>query len=396
MIEKTYASPDVQEALGERSFIAALLRFEAALARAQATAGLIAEGVAQSIIGTCKVDLFDVGQILRDGGRGGNVAAPLVTSLRETVALFNPEAAASVHRGCSYRDAMETAKALVTRTVIGRVESDLVSATQALLTLAERHATTPQLQRTLLHAGPPSSFGLRCAAWATPLVHSLQRLRRTASRALCVQLGSAFDAETAASGVSDTLVHLVAEELSLGVNAAPGWSCSDGWVALGCELGILAGHLGRTAHELALLGQPEIAEVLEAERPAASPASNRVPRPPAVSACIAAAQTAPPRVAVLLAALAQQDGSPLETRQLDTAEWSWLLMAVQGSARALAQVLTGLHVDAARMRRNVEAWHAQRPAEAGGWASAEASVQQVNRQITVLRAVLAQSRTEAA
>lgn len=394
MFEKTHASPDVQEALGERSFIVALLRFEAALARAQATTGLIAEGVAQSIIGTCKVDLFDVGQILRDGGRGGNVAVSLVGSLRETVSLFNPEAAASVHRGCSYHDAMETAKALVTRSVLDRIESDLVSATQALLALAERHATTLQLQRTLLHVGPPSSFGLRCAAWATPLVHSLQRLRRTASRALCVQLGSAFDAETAASGVADALAHLVAEELSLGVNAVPGWSCGDGWVALGCELGILAGHLGRTAQELALLGQPEVAEVLEAERPAALPGSNRVPRPPVVSACIAAAQTAPPRVAVLLAALAQPDGSPLEVRQLDSAEWSWLLMAVQGSVRALAQALTGLHVDAARMRRNAEALHAQRPAGAEGLATVPAQL--VHRQIAVLQAALAQPRTEVA
>ena len=45
---------------------------------------------AQSIIGTCKVDLFDVPRIARDSGRAGSLAIPLIKALRETVALFNP------------------------------------------------------------------------------------------------------------------------------------------------------------------------------------------------------------------------------------------------------------------------------------------------------------------
>lgn len=381
MFENTYASPDIQEVLGERSFVAALLRFEAALARAQAAAGLIPESAAQSIIGTCKVELFDVGQILREGSRSGNIVVPLVGNLRETVALFNQEAAACVHLGCSSRDAMETAKAVVTRTVLDRIEADLVTAASTLLTLIERHAASPQLRRTSLQAGPVSSFGLRCAGWANPLVHGLQRLRRTADSALCVRLGSAFPAQTVVSGVADQVARLVAAELSLGVNSMPGGSCGDGWVALACELGMLAAHLGRIARDLALLGQPEIGEVQEAARPAGG-------RPPAVSACLAAAQTAPQRVAVMLAALAQQDDLPLEAAPLDAAEWALLLMAVHGSARALAQTLTGLLIETDRMQRNVGNWRAQLAAGEVGQRPAEDSAQLAHRQLDALRATL--------
>jgi 3-carboxy-cis,cis-muconate cycloisomerase len=55
-----------------------MLRFEASLARAQASAGLIPEAAAQSIAGTCKVELFDVAKIVRESGRAGSIAIPLV------------------------------------------------------------------------------------------------------------------------------------------------------------------------------------------------------------------------------------------------------------------------------------------------------------------------------
>ena len=68
------------QSFGERSFVDAMLRFEASLARAQAAAGLIPESAAQSIIGTCKVDLLDVAKIVRESARSGSLAIPLVAS----------------------------------------------------------------------------------------------------------------------------------------------------------------------------------------------------------------------------------------------------------------------------------------------------------------------------
>ena len=92
IFESFLSTAEVQEAFGDRAFVAAMLRFEAALARAQADAGLIPEAAAQSIIGTCKVELFDVAKIVRESPRAGSLAIPLVESLKETVGLFNPAA----------------------------------------------------------------------------------------------------------------------------------------------------------------------------------------------------------------------------------------------------------------------------------------------------------------
>ena len=112
IFEGFLSTPEVLDAFSERNFIDAMLRFEASLARAQAGAGLIPEAAAKSIVGTCKVELFDVAKIVRESGRAGSIAIPLVKSLKETVALFNKEAAAYVHFGSTSQDVIDTALAL--------------------------------------------------------------------------------------------------------------------------------------------------------------------------------------------------------------------------------------------------------------------------------------------
>jgi 3-carboxy-cis,cis-muconate cycloisomerase len=345
MLEKHYASPEVLDLLGQHSLVAAMLRFEAALARAQAATGLIPEAAAQSIIGTCKVELFDVSQLLRDSGRTG-LAPALVASLRETVGLFNQQATVFVHRGCSSEDGLVSAMALLTRHALDRIESDVLISVTALLTLAGPCSATPVLKRSLSQPASVSSIGLLCAAWAAPLLRSLRRLRRTAGEALCVQLDSGGDPQGA------EVARRMAQELALGVTAMPGAIRGDEWVVLGCELGVLAGHLCRFAQDLALLGLPEVGEV----QPGLSAGMRMAP--------LSAAQTVPHRVAMLLTALTGQDSGTLDVGMPDWTEWTRLLLAVHGSARALAQALPGLQVDAARMRQHIEAQRARRSTQA--------------------------------
>ena len=112
---------------------------EAALARAQAAEGLIPESAAHSIVGSCKVELFDVAKIVRESGRAGSVAIPLVKALREAVGLFNAEAAPFVHFGSTSQDVIDSAMSLVTREAVALIETDLAKAAEALLQLSLIH-----------------------------------------------------------------------------------------------------------------------------------------------------------------------------------------------------------------------------------------------------------------
>jgi len=353
-------------AFSDRAFVDAMLRFEAALARAQAAEGLIPESAAHSIVGSCKVELFDVAKIVRESGRAGSVAIPLVKALREAVGLFNAEAAPFVHFGSTSQDVIDSAMSLVTREAVALIETDLAKAAEALLQLAVQHAATPMLARTLMQPASVTSFGFKCAGWAAPLVRSRLRLREAARHALQLQLGGAVGTLAQMGPQAGAVRARMAKELGLADPGATWHTQRDEWVALGCELGLLTGSLGKIAVDVSLLGQYEVAEVAEPRRTmrGGSSAMPHKRNPVASMVAIAAAHRAPQRVAALLGAMPQQHERALGAWQAELGEWPQLLMSAHGSVRAMAAALPGLQVDAARMRANIDRLRAELPRDA--------------------------------
>ncbi len=366
IFESFLSTSEVMEAFSERNFLDAMLRFEASLAKAQAKAGLIPEAAAQSIIGTCKIELFDTAKIVRESGRAGTIAIPLVKALRETVALFNKDAAAYVHFGSTSQDVIDTALALVTRNALDLIEADVHKAVNALLVLAQRHAADPILARTLMQPASVTSFGLKCAGWATPLVRSLQRLQVARGNALCVQLGGAVGTLVQMGSKGPQIIEHMALDLQLKAPAFAWHTQRDEWLALGCELGLLVGSLGKIAKDIALMGQYEVAEVAEPSEPGrgGSSAMPHKRNPVAAMVTLAAAQRAPQRIAAMLAAMPQEHERALGNWQAELAEWPGLLMSAHGAARAMAQALPGLQVDTKRMLANLETLRAVLPQDA--------------------------------
>ncbi|WP_395351574.1 3-carboxy-cis,cis-muconate cycloisomerase [Variovorax sp. UC122_21] len=353
-------------AFSDRAFVDAMLRFEAALARAQAAEGLIPESAAHSIVGSCKVELFDVAKIVRESGRAGSVAIPLVKALREAVGLFNAEAAPFVHFGSTSQDVIDSAMSLVTREAVALIETDLAKAAEALLQLAVQHAATPMLARTLMQPASVTSFGFKCAGWAAPLVRGRLRLREAARHALQLQLGGAVGTLAQMGPQAGAVRARMAKELGLADPGATWHTQRDEWVALGCELGLMTGSLGKIAVDVSLLGQYEVAEVAEPSEPGrgGSSAMPHKRNPVASMVAIAAAHRAPQRVAALLGAMSQQHERALGAWQAELGEWPQLLMSAHGSVRAMAAALPGLQVDAARMRANIDRLRAELPRDA--------------------------------
>ena len=366
IFESFLCTPEALAAFGDRSVVGAMLRFEAALARAQVSVGLIPETAAQSIIASCELDLFDVSQIVRDSSRAGSVAIPLVKALKDRVGLLDLSAVAWTHFGSTSQDVIDTAMALVTRDVLGLIQHDVRQAAQALLSLAGQHAATPVLARTLMQPGSVTSFGWKCAGWAAPLVRSLARLETASAQALCVQLGGAVGTLASFKGQGVQVTALVARDLGLRAPDAPWHTQRDEWLGLACELGLLVGSLGKIAKDIALMGQYEVGELAEPSEPGrgGSSAMPHKRNPVASMVALAAAQRAPQRVATLLAAMPQEHERALGGWQAELAEWAQLVMCAHGAARAMAQALPGLQVKTARMRANIDTLAAQLPRDA--------------------------------
>ena len=363
------SSPESLDAFSDGAFVAAMLRFEAALARAQAAEGLIPDAAAATIRKCCDVAQFDVAGIVRDSGRAGSVAIPLVKALREKVAAADAEAAPFVnfvHYGSTSQDVIDTATSLVTRDVIALIEADLARAAAALLDHAVRYATTPMLARTLMQPASVTSFGFKCAGWAAPLVRSAERLHETARHALQVQLGGAVGTLVQMRGRGAAVRARLAADLGLADPGATWHTQRDEWVALGCELGLMTGSLGKIAVDIGLLGQYEVGEVSEPSE-AGRGGSSAMPHkrnPVASMMAVAAAHRVPQRVAAMLAAMPQQHERALGAWQAELAEWPQLVMSAHGSVRALSAALPGLQVDAVRMRANIDRLRAELPPSA--------------------------------
>ncbi|WP_372824040.1 3-carboxy-cis,cis-muconate cycloisomerase [Polaromonas sp.] len=397
IFEGFLSTPEALEAFGERSFLQAMLDVEAALARAQARAGLIPEAAATAIAAACKVELFDTAAIVRDSAVAGTLAVPLVQSLKETVARSSKEAAGFVHLGATSQDVIDTALVLVTRRVLRLIEANVYKAATALLALAQQHAGAPVLARTLMQPASVTSFGLKCAGWAAPLVRSLQRIDVASGRALRLQLGGAVGTLAQMKGKGPEVVGLMAAALALQAPDAAWHTQRDEWLALGCELGLLAGSLGKVAKDIALMGQYEVGEVAEPSG-AGRGGSSAMPHkrnPVACMVALAAAQRAPQRVAALLAAMPQEHERALGNWQAELAEWPGLLAAVHGSAHAMAEALAGLQVNTPRMRANIDTLRAELPADAADeWFSMALAAQagelaqaQINNQLAALGAL---------
>ena len=366
VFESFLSTPEMLDVLNERDFVAAMLQFESALASAQAQVGLIPDAAAQTIRHRCHVNQFDVPRLLADSGRAGSVAIPLIKALKDAVGRVDPAAVPHTHFASTSQDVIDTALAIVTQRAMQLIQRDTQRAVAALHTLAARHAADPVLARTLMQPASVTSFGLKCVGWAAPLVRSLHRLKVARAQALSVQLGGAVGTGAQMKALGPEVVTRVAAEL--GLRAAPAvWHTQrDEWVALGCELGLLVGSLGKVAKDLSLMGQFEVAEVAEPTE-AGRGGSSAMPHkrnPVACMVTLAASVRAPQRVAALLAAMPQEHERALGPWQAELAEWPGLLMAAHGAVHAMAQMLPGLQVDVVRMRANIDAVRAVLPQDA--------------------------------
>lgn len=355
VFEGFLSTPQMAALFDERALVQAMMDFEAALARAQARAGLIPAAAAQAIASLCRAELYDVPAIVAASGRAGSLAIPLVKKLTETVGLFDPVAAGYVHWGSTSQDVIDTAMVLQTRQALRLIEGDLLKLCAGLLSLAEQHEATPMLARTLMQPALVTSLRFKLMGWLAPMLRCAQALRQQAETALVLQLGGAVGTQAAWGEAADAVGREMALELRLPVPDGPWQVQRDRWVRLGAELGVLCGVLGKFAGDLALLGQAEVGEVREPAAPGrgGSSAMPHKHNPVACMLALAAAKRTPQRVAALLACMNQEHERGLGGWQAELAEFSGLLASCHGSVQALAQA-AALHINPARMLDNID------------------------------------------
>jgi 3-carboxy-cis,cis-muconate cycloisomerase len=348
-----------------------MARFEGALARAAARHGFVPAAQADLIARVCEEARFDAAALAREG-REGTLAIPFVRQLTEKVARVSQEAARHVHSGATSQDVIDSAASLCLKPACARVLELVARLGNAAAELAQRHARTPTVARTLLQPAAPVTFGWKAAVWLSLLARCRQGLRRASAEACVLQFGGPSGTLAAFGERGAEVSGSLARELDLQASLVPWHSARDRFARLAAELAILAGTAGKIGRDVSLLMQPEVGEAAEGAS-AGRGGSSSMPhkRNPALSMlALEAAQRAPGLAATLLAQLAPEHERGLGQWQSQWFTLRELVCASASGAAAMADALEGLEVNAQAMRANLERLPGDQPRDAFGSAAA--------------------------
>jgi 3-carboxy-cis,cis-muconate cycloisomerase len=336
--------PPVDAAVGDRSWVTAMLRAEAALAAAQATVGLVPAAAAEVIGRVAGSRDYDPGDLGSAAAASGNPVVPLAAWLTRDVAAQDEDAAGWVHRGATSQDILDTALMMVADEAVARILHLLDRCASTLVRLATRHASTLMAGRTLGQLAAPTTFGLTVTVWLTGIDAATVQLRASRSW-LAVQLGGPVGTGVAWSPQLPELLEAFAAVT--GLRAATPWHTDRSRVVeLAASLGQAVSACAKIATDVVTLSQNEIGEVREGAAPGRG-GSSAMPHKhnPVGSVLIrSAAVRAPGLVATVLSA-AVHDGQ--RATGAWHAEWSPLrdLLHLAGGVTALtADVVEALEV----------------------------------------------------
>lgn len=361
-----FASDAMRAIASDAMRIQRLLDVEAALARAEAAAGVIPEVAAPAIAAACVSNRYDLRDLGEAAALAGNVVIPLVKALTGEVAKADAEAARYVHWGATSQDIIDTAMMLELRAGIDALRADLERAIAAFAALAERHRGTPAAGRTLMQQALPIPFGLKLAGYAAALARSRTRLQRLRREAVLVQFGGAAGTLASLGERGLDVAERLAKELRLGMADAPWHAHRDRVAEIAAALAILAGTCGKIARDVTILMQTEVGEAFEPAR-AGRGGSSTMPhkRNPSMSAlALACANLSPHLAATILAGMAGENERSAGGWQSEWLSVPTLLLVVSGAAHLVAEIAEGLEPSAERMLANLDISGGQIMAEA--------------------------------
>ena len=371
LLSPVSASPLVAALTGDRAVLAAILKVEAAWAAVLEDAGLAPAGSAAVVAAAADVQRYDVAGIAVRAQGGGNPVIPLLADLREQVRALDADglgAIQAVHTSLTSQDVLDSALMLLAAGAVRELLAELKTATSALAALAETHALTLCVGRSLTQHSLPYSFGLRAAQWFAGLAAAGRRLEalelpvQTGGAAGTLAAGTVLTAgTTAGAGLAGALTPFdladrLAGRLGLATVPAPWHTNRLAVTSLGDALAAVTDAAGKLAADVLFLSRPEVAELAE-PRAAGRGVSSAMPQKqnPVLSVLIRSAALQSPALAgqLHLAAANFNDERPDGAWHSEWAALRQLLRLALGAAGQLRELAEGLQVFPGAMRRNL-------------------------------------------
>ncbi len=369
LLSPVSASPLVAALTGDRAVLAAILAVEAGWAAVLEKHDLAPAGSAAVVAHAADASRYDPAGIAVRAQGGGNPVIPLLADLRAQVKALDTGSAGApgvgalraVHTSLTSQDVLDTALMLLARNTVSALLADVKGTTAALARLAEQHAETLCVGRSLTQHSLPFTFGLKAAQWFHGLAAAARRLEvlqlpvQTGGAAGTLAAGTVLTAGSATDpfALSDDL----ASQLGLAATPAPWHTNRLAVTSLGDSLAGVVDAFGKIASDVLFLSRPEVAEVAEPRAPGRG-VSSAMPQKqnPVLSVLVRSAALQAPALAAQLhlAAATFNDERPDGAWHSEWPALRQLLALALGAAGHLRELAEGLQVFPEGMRRNLD------------------------------------------
>ncbi len=347
-----FATDSMRTVFSDAARIAAMVRAESALARAQAAAGLVPEGLATALDGLPD-GVLDPAALGRGTALSGVPVIPFVKAVRRHLPA---DLEGHFHLGATTQDIADTGLVLQLRDAFALVEAECAPILAGLATLAAAHRETPCVGRTYGQQAAPISFGYKAGIWALGLAEVVDQAQSLRQRMLTASLGGPVGTLAALGDRDEAVARAFAAEC--GLNPDPvAWHTRRGRIVeTGSWLARLVGALAKLATDVVNLASTEVGEVAEPHVPGrgGSSAMPHKRNPVSATVILAAFTAAKGHAGALLDAMPAAHERPAGPWHAEWHALPQLFGLASGALREARLLAEGLVVDPARMRANLD------------------------------------------
>jgi adenylosuccinate lyase len=353
LLKHLWSTDELRAIFSDRNRVQKWYEFEAALALEQAGLGIIPQEAARDIAANAKVEKVDMEAIAAEIRR---IKHPLVPALKAVEKLCKEGHGEYIHFGPTTQDVLDTAVVLQMKDAHAIYLRDMKAIGQALYKLAEAHKSTPMAGRSHGVQALPITFGHKAAIWLSEMGRNYERLRQAEPRVFVGGMVGAVGTQASYGPQARELERRLMKRLGVGVADINWQPARDRFAEYVCVLAIVGQTLGKIANEIVNLEHTEIGELYEpfSEGKVGSSTMPHKRNPSSCEAVVGVSRALRYNAALMLECMIiehERDGSSWR------AEWKALpescLMA-GGLLAMMRYVLSGLTVDAKRMRENLD------------------------------------------
>ncbi|MEQ8934840.1 MAG: lyase family protein [Amphiplicatus sp.] len=343
----------VQEIFSPENEAALVMEAEAALARAQASFGVIPKKAAAEISEKADLSYAPFEEI---------VAARAIFNHRMVALLhvwrkrLSADARESLHYGTTTVDIYDTVLSLQLSASLDALLRDLDAVEARMAALAEVHRDTPMVGRTLGQHALVMTFGKKVAVWIGEIDRHRERLCEAQARIdRSVILKGPVGSYAGLGPRAAEIEKRFAKELNRRAPYADDWhGARDVYAEIALDIALMSRGFARVGQEVFLLQSSDIGEVAET-RDTGAASSSSMPQKvnPALSeALIYYGRTIPRDAEIILDDVVnffERDNTSRPNENLGA-----LMIEAQEMLRTADDLVARLNVDSAAMRRNID------------------------------------------